>query len=468
MKDLIKSFLSFGLATSIDRLLGLILLPIYTSCFNKVEYGVIDMVAVILGIATIFGVLQIETSLQRYYYESKELRKKLLISNVFIFILAASVLVAAIMYLLAPYLAVSLLENKHYEELIRLAAFQLPLINISMQGLVVLRYERENLKFLLIIIIKLILSLLFVYIFVIFQKLELYGVFLAQLSSLLFSTILVLIFTRKYFVLYYSKEVIRKTTRYAFPQIPARIGSVLLSQANRFFMLSFLSLGAIGLYAVSLKLASGVQMFYSAFVMAWGPFMFDQFKKKNNKKVFASVLPIISSLIFAVVGVITLFSQEIFRLMVSKDFYDGHKFIGGLSLYFALFIIKEVVDIGPKFKEKTKFLSYTFLVSLLVNLGSLYILIQFYGLEGVVISMIVTNVFLVILSWLVSNYLYPISFNKIYFVLLLLPVLLLSIVSMYIEFGFITRIGLTFLLLLIYSSSMYLSIKKYKNIVITE
>lgn len=464
MKDLIKSFLSFGLATSIERLLGFILLPIYTSYFNKIEYGVIDMVGVILSIATIFGVLQIETSLQRYYFDSKSLRKKLLISNVFIFIFVASVLVSVVLFILAPFIASSLLDNKEYGNLIRITCFQLPLINMSMLGLVVLRYEKENLKFILIIVLKVLMSLVFVYILVIYQELGMYGVFFAQLFALLSSTILVMVFVRKYMVLHYSKTITRRALRYALPQFPARIGSVLLSQANRFFMITFLSLGAIGLYAVSLKLASGIQMFYSAFVMAWGPFMFEQFKKDNNKKIFASILPIICSLVFLIVSVITLFSKEIFEIMTSKEFFEGHKYVGGLSLYFSFFIIKEVVDIGPKFKEKTKFLSYTFLISLLVSLGSLYFLIQYYGLEGVVLSMIMANLVLVALSWSISNYLYYISFSKIYFILLLIPVVLLCVLSMYIEIDLITRLVLALFYILIYATSLVFFVKKYKSL----
>mgnify|MGYP003578586811 CR=1 FL=1 len=86
MKDLFKSFLLFGLATAIEGLLGFMLLPIYTRHFTKIEYGVIDMVGVILAIATIFGVLQIETALQRYYYDSTGVRRKILTFNVFLFV----------------------------------------------------------------------------------------------------------------------------------------------------------------------------------------------------------------------------------------------------------------------------------------------------------------------------------------------------------------------------------------------
>lgn len=464
MKDLFKSFLLFGLATAIEGLLGFMLLPIYTRRFTKVEYGVIDMVGVILGIATIFGVLQIETALQRYYYDSTGVRRKILTFNVFLFVFIASVLVSSILYFSAPILANLLLEDYKYQKIIRIACFQLPLINMNVLGLIVLRFEKENLKFFIIIIVKVLTSLLFVLLFVVYNKMGIQGVFFAQLSALLLSSSLLFGFIKKYVCFHYSLRVIKKTLVYSLPQIPARIGSILMSQANRFFMLSFLSLSAIGLYAVSLKLSSGIQLFYAAFVMAWRPFMFDKFKSENSKAIFSSVLPIISSVIFLLVCIICLFSQEIFALMTSKEFYEGHKYIGGLSLYFSLFLIKEVVDIGPVIKEKTKYLSYTFFLSLFVNFLSLYILIQIDGLRGVVFSLIISNLTLVILSWVVSNYLYPVPFNKGHFLMLFFPVFSLSIVSMFLETPFFIRMILVFFSMLFYLFSLIYFIKKYRSI----
>ena len=147
---------------------------------------------------------------------------------------------------------------------------------------------------------------------------------------------------------------------------PARMGSIVLSQANRFFMLGYLSLGAIGIYSVSMKLASSIQLINTAFILAWAPFMNAQFKNKNNKKVFANVFPLVVGGAFLFVCLITLYSQEMVKLLTTEEFYSSYRYVGGLALFFSLYIIKETVDIGPKIKEKTKYISYTFFLSLLL------------------------------------------------------------------------------------------------------
>lgn len=463
MKDFFKAFLSFGLASGIEKLLGFIILPIYTRQFNKVEYGVIDMVTTVIGVATIFGLLQLETSLQRYYYEYTGIKRKLLITNIYIWIGIFSALIGTLIFCLASIISLKLFKTDQYAGLLRIAAIQLPLSNLSMLGLLLLRYNKDNIKFLTVIISKVVFSLFFVFLFVIYLKLGLQAVFYAQVCSLFITTLIVTFFVRANFLWKYSKRISYKTFKYALPQMPAGIGSMVVGQANRFFMLGYLTLAAIGIYSVSIRIASTIQLVNTAFMLTWAPFMHAQFKKQNNKVVFANVFPIIVAVTFLFVCVISLFSQEMVKLLVTKEFYNSYKYIGGLALFFSFNIIKEAIDIGPKIKEKTKFLSFTFFLSVIINLSSLFIFIRYFQIEGVVFSMIITNLFLIIISWIISNRLYYIPFSIAKFIILIIPVLLLSILPMLIDLSFLNRIIILIACILFYGTLILRFYKGFKS-----
>lgn len=450
MKDFFKAFLSFGLATSIEKLLGFIILPIYTRYFSTIEYGVIDLVGTVLIIGTTFGLLQLETSLQRYYYEYSGLKKRVLVSNVYMWIGGCSGLIGGVIFLFSSFISIKLFKTDQYANLIKLISIQIPLANLSMLGLVLLRFEKENNKFLKVIITKVVLSLFFVYLFVVNLKLGLTGVFLAQILAIFLSTSLVTFYVKHYFVFSFSRRMSMQNLKYALPQFPARLGSMILGQANRFFMLGYLTLGAIGIYSVSMKLASTIQLVNTAFILAWAPFMHAQFKNKNNKAVFANVFPLVVGGTFLFVCLISLFSQEMVKLLATEEFYSSFRYVGGLALFFSLYIIKETIDIGPKIKEKTKFLSYTFLFSLIVNILSLFIFIRLFQLEGVVLSMIITNLFLVAMSWFVSNRLYYIPFSIPTFFILLFPALFFAVFTMLIDLSVMYRGVLAFICIAFY------------------
>lgn len=462
MKDFFKAFFSFGLATSLQKLLGFVILPIYTRYFNKIEYGIIDMVGTVLSVISIFGLLQLETSLQRYYYEYKDLKRKLLVSNTYIWVMGCSVLIGIMIFLLAPLISGKLFETKNYANLIRLVSIQVPIINLNMLGLVLLRFEKENIKFLKVIITNVVFSLLFVYLFVILWRLSLNGVFYAQLCAMILSTILTTHYVSHLFVFRFSDIISYNIFKYALPQFPARVGSMILGQANRFFMLGYLSLGAIGIYSVSMKLASSIQLVNTAFILAWAPFMHVQFKNKNNKIVFANVFPLIVGGTFLCVCFVTLFSQEMVHLLATEEFFESYKYVGGLALFFSLYIIKETIDIGPKIKEKTKYLSLTFFLSVIVNISSLFVFIRLFKIEGVVLSMIITNLFLVAMSWFISNRLYYIAFSIPKFIVLLIPTLTLSICSMVFDLPFLYRFFIAVLCIGFYGISILRDYKKFK------
>lgn len=467
MKEFFKGFLAFGLATSIQKLLGFVILPIYTRYFNATEYGIIDMVTTVIAVVTIFGLLQLETSLQRYYYEYNKIKKRLLVSNVYIWIGSCSLIIGLALFVFASFISTQLFETSQYANLIRVASMQLPLSNLNMLALVLLRFEKQNFKFLKVIITNVLFSLFFVYLFVIHWQLGLVGVFYAQLGAILISASLANYYVRHLFILKWSKTMSTLNLKYALPQFPARVGSMILGQANRFFMLGYLSLGAIGIYSVSMKLASSIQLVNTAFILAWAPFMHAQFKNKDNKTLFANVFPLVVGATFLFVCIITLFSQEIVQLLATEEFYSSYKYVGGLALFFSLYIIKEVVDIGPKIKEKTKYLSYTFFLSVIVNILSLFIFTQVFELKGVVFSMIITNLFLVAMSWYISNRLYYIPFNVLIFIVFIIPPLSLSISTMFFEWSFLYRVGIALFCLGFYGALIVVFYNRFKSLKIT-
>ena len=463
MREFIKSFFSFGLASVIERLIAFLLLPIYTRYFTTAEFGIIDLITVILGVVVIFAHLQLETSLQRYYYEYEGEEKDLLISTIVIFMTFLSIILTLLLILTSTEISKIILKREIYSDLVKLAALQLPFTNYSMLALVVLRYEKKNTVFTIMIIAKVILTVLFILLFVVWLKMGLYGVFYAQLIGLIISSVLLFFSIKEFFVYKISYTLLKKSFAYAMPQFPARIGSVMLTYANRFFMVGYLTIAAIGIYSLSLKLASILQLIYTAFIMAWAPFMFEQQKNPEHKKIFANVLLLASGPIFLIVSIISLFSSDIVSIVASTRFFNGYHYLGGLCLYFALFIFKEIVDIGPKFTEKTKYLSYTFFLSVVVNLISLYFFIKFYGLYGVVYSMVITNTVLLIVSWLISNKLYYIPYNAYKFILMALPAFVLSILSMYLLPSLPVKLCCLIVIILFYGITFLQYFKTFKK-----
>lgn len=96
-----------------------------------------------MGIVSVFALLQLETSLQRYYYKWEGDDKKSFVQHINYghFII---VFFSIIICLLSYYISSLLFSSSAYYLLVILSAIQLPFINFSMLGLIILRYEKRT------------------------------------------------------------------------------------------------------------------------------------------------------------------------------------------------------------------------------------------------------------------------------------------------------------------------------------
>lgn len=464
MWDLVKSFFAFGLATSLEKLIAYFLLPLYTDVFSVTEYGYIDLIQVTIIIITTFSVLQFETSLQRYYYVYKGYVKAVFISTVFNTILLCSVVTTAIA--LGTFgLYKNLLFGTYNADLpFQIACLQIPFSNIIMLLLLVARFEKRSLLFSLSVISKITLTVGLTYLFIVYYEWGIKGVFGAQLLSNILIAVLLWYKNRDKVRMLFSQRIFYKMWKYAYPQIPARFGSVLSANLNRYLMIGYLSVAAIGIYSLALKIASVMQLVYTAFILAWTPFIFKQIKEANHRIVLGESLSLIACPVLFAVICISLFSQELVGLVSrSEEYQDSIHLVGGLALYFSFFIFKEIVDIGPRFKERTIYISVNYLFSLIINIILLLLLIRYWGEKGVVISMICTNIILFVSSWYFSNRLYPINFRLMRFSFFVIPAFCLILLTMYYKYDLELRLIMLLGSVLFYGSLFLVSIKSYRK-----
>ena len=80
-KDLIKSFLVYGIGDAFSKLVPFLLLPFFTEVLVPSEYGILEIINTIILILAVLGRVQLDTSLQRFFYEEKNQSK--LVSTIF-------------------------------------------------------------------------------------------------------------------------------------------------------------------------------------------------------------------------------------------------------------------------------------------------------------------------------------------------------------------------------------------------
>jgi O-antigen/teichoic acid export membrane protein len=463
LRELAKNIITFGLAVAMERLLSFLLVPLYARVFTVEEFGAIDLIQTFVSITSIFAFLQLETSLQRYYYTCEGEERKRFVFTLVSTIVTISVILSICISCIHVRIT-SFFLDVEYAPIVLIALWQIPFSVLSTLTLIVLRFEKRNKLFFLIVAIKSVLLVSFIYFFLITKNLGIEGFFMAQLLAMGIASILSLILTWKDISASFVKRDIVKSFKYALPQFPARIGSTLNSYTNRFFMVGYLSTYSIGIFSMAQKFGMIMLLFHQVFMMAWNQYMFKIIEDANHKHIFKSVLKVVMPPIFFLSILIGLLAPEIISVFASVDYSDASKFIGAITLAISILISSEIINIGAKITLKTYYMSISFMISLLVNVACLFVFIQIFTLSGVLYALLITNITLISTNWFFSEKLYKVGFDIKHYCITFIPALLLSLIVMNCDFSFKIRLFLLFPIAAYYYFIFARSLSQYKKI----
>jgi len=415
LKEFIKTFFVFGLATFIDKIIAFAFLPIYAKVLTIEEFGSMELLQSIISIVSIFAFLQLETALQRYFYELGDAELKSFAASIFLFVFILSLVLCVGVSIFSTQVSHLLFEKNDYSRLVIMAIWQIPLMTFYTLSTIMLRFSKKYDVFLRLIVLSSLCNVLLLYFFLIYRHEGLNGYFQAQLISISIVSVYAFSQIRGIFDAKFSLSELKTALHYALPQFPARVGSTLNAYANRFFINAYVDAYSLGLFAMAFKISSVIQIIYQFFLMFWNQMMFEIKLKVNHKEILIDVLKVANAVMFFLVSLLAIFSKDIL-LIVAKNYIEGHYLIGIISLSFALVLLKEIVDIGPKYSKKTHYLSINFSISVVFNLVSLFLMAPRIGLLGVALSLVVANGSLFFISWFTSNKIYFIAFDKMNFV----------------------------------------------------
>lgn len=461
MKELIKHFFVYGISATIGKFIAFFMLPIYASIFTPADYGNLDFILSMTSIVAIFGMFQIESGLQRFYYDqTNDNEKRTLLSTAFNFTLICSFIISLFSIFLIPWISNSFLDGGYEMELL------ISFLNILPSNLIVilyvfLRFQKKSFAYSIFTITHVLMSALLTIIAVLYYDFGILGVVVSATFTSYVVLVLILFSMHKdisFLILNIAK--LKLMFSYSAPQFPARIGSVANVYANRFFMMSLLTATSLGLYSVSLRVASGMQLIQNAFILTWLPFFYEILKKENFQKQFLEVYRNVIFFLSLIVILLGLFSKEIILLLTNEEYIEAHKMVAILALYYALFIFKEIVDVGVKVTNKTQYNSYIYLFVSFVNIGLLFVLVPQYKLGGVCLSLLISNLLLFVLTMWNSVLLYPMLKFPIFYTSFWIGITsIFVVVLMYKEFSFFIRLMMAVLILLI---SLIVIFKKRK------
>jgi len=407
----LKEGLTYGLSATLAKFMGVLLAPIYTRFMSPSEFGLLDLATSLSAILLILAETQMISGFMRSYYEAKAKNAVSLLTGTIVgYYLLSSLIVVP-----AAYASHGLLE-RHLPgfEQSALIPVLIGLLPAQLVGLclVVLRLERRPTSYLLISVGQIglgaILGILSVTVYDAGAVGVLYGLAVARCVFGVISMILVL----RMFGPRPGLQYLGQLWCFGAPIVPARIASWARTYASRLFIAGMLSLSALGVFSIAVKIATISLLLVTSIRMVWQPFANERYSARGSEITFARALNIYAFFLLCSLVILTTASPLILRLLTPTDYWGAEPYVSLLAASFLWDGAAMFFSVGNNWERKTYFNSFGSIAASLLNLALLFWGTARFGLPLVACAAFLTAIVKGLLILLTSQRNHHIPYSK--------------------------------------------------------
>ena len=469
----------YGIPSILGRILGYLLVPLYTRIFVPGEYGTVNVFYSYASLLMVILTYGMETAYFRYNEQEND--KEKVFSTGMISLLITSVLFLTVVSMYAGPIA-RVIEYADHRNYVIWFGWILTLDALSSIPFAKLRSQNKASKFASVkmagIVINIGLNLFFIllcpYILkhsgngVAIRFISLFyksgwGIEYIFISNLVASIVVLLLLipeiARTKFKFY--PGLWRKMLIYAFPLLFAGMAGIINETFDRLLLRYLLPQDIasyqVGIYAACYKISILMTIFIQAYRYAAEPFFFAQAKEKDARVVYARIMDyfiIIVSLIFLVT--VVYLDDFILPVLVGKEYWAGRGVIPVLLLANLFLGVYYNLSIWYKLINKTIWGAWISVIGAVITLILNFWWIPLssdhliYGYYGSAWATFICYGTMMIISYLIGQKYFPVKYNLLKFFGYLGLVLLLYFISsvVVIEHSFIRLMFHTLLLVI--------------------
>jgi len=476
IKELLNHGLIYGLTSSLQSILGFVLLPILTIYYTPAEFGVFSIILLASALASALFYFGASSTLARFYFDKdSDLYRKQIVSSALLVTLAGAFILILLSILLGSYLSVLLFDSTIYYLHIVLAfssaAFKFLLNTMTL----VLRYEKRSRLFMKITIVGVILNFVITYALLTIFNYGILAPLYGSLISLGTSFIYLLFIKLPDLTLNINSSYIRKILFFGIQFSISGFLFYLLDYVDRLILKELLPMSDVGIYSLGSRIAIVINvLLILPFSLVWAPMRMEYASNNNNQEFTIKIFSYFAIIGFILISISILFGEDLMSLVfVNKEFSSAAKVFPVIMLALLTFGFQNIVDFGMYLHKKVFLYSIIALIGIAFNVIMNYWLIPYFGYMASAYVTFFTYFLTTMLIYFVSCYYYKMKLEwiRIFLPFVVLIVLYYSInfTNIFNLYSFPKRIFIFILFIFIFiffwlSKREKASIRKFLNI----
>lgn len=413
LKSLKKSGSLYALGSILNASVSFILLPLFINELSVNEYGSYSLILLSNSIASAIFYFGITSALTRSYfdYDSMEGRANCFYTSLIILFFGA-VCQITLGIIFGGALSKVLFGTDVYWKEIALMFSNGALSFINLSFLTLYRISNNPTKFFTCSVVTMLFNLILVYLMIIHYELGVMGVILGFLIPQ-FILLLFYIFDNVQLlkVAKIIKGEIKIQVKFGFQIVISSFLSLGILWSDQFFVNTYMSTYEVGVYALSVKLASAITVgFVNPFNQVFNPLALEQYRNNNAEKIIKSAYKLYLFFGFIFVLVFSMCLEELLYFFDKNGSYnESAKYLFVLMFSLYLFGLINVTALGFSFKRKMVEVSKVYLIAFIINLLLNYMLIPMYDIPGAVVSTFLSYLILMAMLKVRSNMIFEVN-----------------------------------------------------------
>jgi len=395
------------------RLLGFLLIPLYTRFLTTDDYGILAVVLILPQILGDVSNLGIISAFYRFYFDTAIEENGLVISNTFLFNAVSTLITFALLAAGSSWVSELILGSGDYALLVQvLFAFLLARSQNDFAA-ALLRVERKAFLYSVITVVRVAVNLAATILLVARFHFGVLGVLLGQLvPEVLLLAFLQILVVAPRFRFGFSLDLLRRMVRFGLPLTPVSIASWVVNSVPVSVLARLSTLTESGLYSMGYKFGALILSFVVApFQLGWSPIAYAKAGDSDAPRLYARVFTYLSAvLVFAVVG-ISLTAGDLIRLMATPAYYPAQEVVLAVALGAAAHGLYYFFSLLINIDRKTYLNTIIWSGALVIGLGMTTILAPKYGRIGVSWSYAAACIFVVLAGLAAARKSFPVPYE---------------------------------------------------------
>jgi O-antigen/teichoic acid export membrane protein len=361
----------YGVGQLLRGLASFIMLPIYTLHLAPADYGIVELLTVVLDLTALLIGSRVAVGIFKYYSDAPSDREKgQVMSTALALLVGANAFGVLVLWMSAGGIARLLDAPEQFDQALRYFSISLVLAAINEIFFAYLRVLDRPFAYVGTNLLKLVAQLALNIWFIVYLDMGYWGIIWAGLLSSALMTVVFSVWLWPAFGLQFSWQYARRLVGYSLPILLGSLGTYYLTFGDRYLLQSFHDLAVIGVYALAYKFG------FLLFSLVWAPFatywtaqQFNYARDPNAPQLFGDVFFYASfMLLLAAAGIIVLVPAFI-HLFSAPSYWGAIEIVPWVVAAYLLHCWTDFLRFGILHTAKTGHIAYSTALAVAVITG---------------------------------------------------------------------------------------------------